>query len=219
MNDILIGITSILIGYLLGSISFSRVVTRLFSPGTDLKKTVVPVLGSDEKIQMAAVSATSVRFSLGPKYGLLASFLDMVKVAVPVAIFHFLFPDSPADILAATGGIIGHNWPIYYKFIGGYGQSAIYGALLVLDWTAVVVNFFGTGILFLIFKQVHIASFGGVLLLVPWFYFFRHDPYAMLYAGVCSVAYLIRILPDFRAMRQVQKRKSNTEDGTKIKPD
>ena len=109
MNDILIGITAIVIGYLFGSISFSRVVTRLVSPGTDLKRTLVPVLGSDEKIEMTAVSATSVRFSLGPKYGLLASFLDVVKVAVPVAIFHFLIPASPADFLAATGGIIGHN--------------------------------------------------------------------------------------------------------------
>ena len=215
MNDILIGITAIIIGYLVGSISFSRVVTRLVSPGLDLKRTLVPVLGSDEKIRMAAVSATSVRFSLGPKYGLLASFFDMVKVAVPVAIFHFLFPDSPADFLAATGGIIGNNWPLYHKFIGGYGQSAMYGALMVLDWTAVLVNFFGTSILFLIFKQVHIASFGGVLLLIPWFYFLRHDPYAMLYAGVCSVAYFLRVLPDFKAMREVLKQKSNTEEGTK----
>jgi acyl phosphate:glycerol-3-phosphate acyltransferase len=215
MNDILIGIASTIIGYLLGSISFSRVVTRFVSPGLDLKKTLVPVLGSEEKIQMAAISATSVRFSLGPKYGLLASFLDMVKVAVPVMIFHNVFPASPADYLAATGGIIGHNWPLYYKFNGGYGQSPIYGALMVLDWRGILVNFFGTSILFLFFKQVHIASFGGVLLLIPWFYFFRHDPYAMLYAGLCSVAYFIRVLPDYKAMREVLKRKPNTEEGTK----
>ena len=86
----------------------------------------------------------------------------------------------------------------------------------MLDWTGVVVNFFGTSILFVIFKQVHIASFGGVLLLIPWFYYhLHHDPYALLYAGVCSVAYFIRILPDFKAMRQVLKRKSNTEEGSK----
>ena len=215
MNDILIGITAIVIGYLLGSISFSRVVTRLVSPGLDLKNTLVPVVGSDEKVPMTGVSPTSVRFSLGPKYGLLASFLDMVKVAVPVAIFHFIFPDSPADFLAATGGIIGHNWPLYHKFIGGYGQSAIYGALMVLNWPAVLVNFFGTSILFLIFKQVHIASVGGVLILIPWFYYLHHGPYALLYAGVCSVAYFIRVFPDFKAMREVLKRKSNTEEGTK----
>ncbi|NTV37399.1 MAG: glycerol-3-phosphate acyltransferase, partial [Anaerolineaceae bacterium] len=202
MNDILIGITSTIIGYLLGSISFARIVTRFVSPGIDLKTTLVPIIGSDEKVQMAGVSATSVRFRLGPKYGLLTSFLDMLKVAVPVAIFHFIFPSSPADYLAATGGIIGHNWPVYYKFNGGYGHSAIYGALFVLDWRAVLVNFFGTSILYPIFKQVHIASFGGVLLLIPWFYFFHPEPFALLYAGVCSVAYFIRILPDFKTMRE-----------------
>lgn len=208
MNNVLIGFASIIIGYFLGSISFSRVVTRIVSPGMDLTKTLVPVLGSEEKIRMAAVSPTSVRFSLGPKYGLLASFLDMVKVAIPVAIFHFVFPATPGDYLAATGGIIGHNWPIYYKFNGGYGQSAIYGALFVLDWRAILLNLFSTSVLYLIFKQVHIASWGGVLLLIPWFYFFHHDPFALLYGIVGSLAYLIRILPDFKAMRGLQKRKT-----------
>jgi glycerol-3-phosphate acyltransferase PlsY len=212
MNDILIGIASTIIGYLLGSISFSRVVVSFVSPGLDLEKIVVPVLGSEEKIQMAAVSPTSVRFSLGPKYGLLASFLDMVKVAVPVALFHFVFPTTPGDYLAATGGIIGHNWPLYYKFNGGYGQSAIYGALFVLDWRTLLVNVFGTGVLFFFFKQVHIASLGGVLLLIPWFYFFHHDPFALLYGVIGSAAYLIRILPDFKAMRSLQKNIPGTEE-------
>jgi glycerol-3-phosphate acyltransferase PlsY len=212
MNDILIGIASILIGYLLGSISFSRVVTRLVSPGTDLKRTAVPVIGSDEKMHMSGISPTSVRFSLGPKYGLLSSFLDMVKVAVPAAILHFVFPDLPADNLAAMGGIIGHNWPIYYKFLGGYGHSAIYGALLVFDWIAIGANLIATIILYYLTKNVHVALVGAVMLLIPWFYFLRHDPWATLYAGVCSVAYLIRMIPEARVYRQIQKRKSNKKE-------
>jgi glycerol-3-phosphate acyltransferase PlsY len=210
-NDLLIGLAAIVIGYLAGSVSFSRVVTGLVSPAVDLEGTLVPVEGSDAEIHMNAISATSVRFKLGPRYGCLASFLDMVKVAVPVAGFHFFFPDSPADFLAATGGIIGHNWPIYYNFKGGYGHSAIYGALLVIEWTAVPVSFLGTAFLYFIFRQVHIASFGGVLLLIPWFWYLDYDAYALLYAGVCSAAYFIRVFPDFRAFRAVESRKSNLE--------
>jgi len=215
MNDILIGLISILIGYLTGSVSFSRVVTNLVSPGLDLKKTLVPVEGSDEKIHMNAISATSVRFQLGSKYGLLSSFLDMLKVAIPVAFFHFFFPDTPADYLAAISGIIGHNWPLYYKFKGGYGHSAIYGSLLVLDWIALPVTFLGTALLYFIFKQVHKAAFGGILLLIPWFVYFHNSPYALLYAIVSSVAYFIRIYPDFRNVREIEKRNKKPDEGAK----
>jgi glycerol-3-phosphate acyltransferase PlsY len=212
MIDILMGLGSILIGYLIGSVSFSRVVTRLVSPGVDLQETLVPVEGTEHNIHMNAVSATSVRFKLGPKYGLLASFLDMVKIAVPVGVIHYLYPDSPWDYLAAAGGLIGHNWPVYHKFKGGYGQSAIYGALLVLDWTALPVTFFGTALIYLIVKQVHIASFGGVLLLLPYFWYRGYDGYALLYAGICALAYLIQVYPDFRSVKQIERQSMNPAD-------
>jgi glycerol-3-phosphate acyltransferase PlsY len=213
MMDILISLVAIMVGYLLGAVSFSRVVTSLFSPETDLRGVPAPVEGTEEKLNMSGVSATSVRIKLGPRYGLLASFLDMVKVAVPVAVFRFFFLDLPAGYLAATGGIIGHNWPIYYRFHGGYGHSAIYGALLVIDWTAVPVNFVGTLLLYLLLRQVHYALFGGVLLLIPWLWYRGHGVYALLYLGVCSAAYLIRILPDFRTLRDIESRKSAPAEG------
>ena len=162
MNDILIYIASILSGYLIGSISFSRVVTALVSPGTDLVGTQAQVEGTDQSLTMNAVSATSVRIKLGPKYGLLSSFLDIAKVALVVGAFRYFYPNSPAVIFAAIGGVIGHNWPLYYKFRGGYGQSAIYGALLVIDWTGIPANFIGTAIFYFIFRQqVHPASIAG----------------------------------------------------------
>ncbi len=186
--------------------------TCLVSPGIDLRETPVPVEGSDAKINMSGVSATSVRFKLGSRYGCLASILDMLKVAIPVAVFYIFFPDSPMGFLAATGAILGHNWPLYYRFQGGYGQSAMYGALLVLEWTAVPVNFFGTSIFYLIFRQVHIASIGGVLLLIPWLWYRQHNVYALLYAIICSVAYFIKVLPDFRALRKIESQASKPEE-------
>ena len=209
MINFLIILSSIVVGYLLGSISFSRLITSLVSPGTDLKETLVPVEGSDHTLNMNAISATSVRFTLGPKYGILVTILDMVKVAVPVATFRYFFPDLPVSFFAAAGGIIGHNWPVYYKFNGGYGQSAIYGALLVIEWTAVPINILGTGILYLIFKQVHIASFGGVLLLIPWLWFRGFDVYGLMYAIICSIAYFIRTLPDYLEVRRIENQNLN----------
>ena len=104
-NEILLGIFAFVIGYFAGSISFSRLVTRLVSPDTDLEGTTVPVEGSDEEVGMNAISATSVRFQLGPRYGLLASFLDMVKVAVPVGLFIFSFLTRQLNFLRQLGAL------------------------------------------------------------------------------------------------------------------
>jgi glycerol-3-phosphate acyltransferase PlsY len=139
----------------------------------------------------------------------------MVKVAIPVFIFHFFFPNSPAEFLAAAGGIIGHNWPIFYQFKGGYGHSPIYGALAVLEWSAIPISFFGTAILYLIFRQVHYASLGGILLLIPWLWYLDYDIYALSYAGVCSLAYFIKIYPDFRAVQKLKNQK-DMEKGTEV---
>jgi glycerol-3-phosphate acyltransferase PlsY len=212
MFDILIGLAALLIGYLVGSLSFPRIVTTIVSPGLDLENTVVPVEGSDDEIAMTSVSATSVRFQLGSKYGCLSSFLDMLKVAAPVFLFQYLFPETQANILAAMGGILGHNWPVYYKFRGGYGHSAIYGALFVIEWTAVPVSFLGTALFYLITRQVHIAAFGGILLLIPWFWFLDHDLLTLIYAGVCSGAYLIKVLPDFTAVREDDNQAADPEN-------
>lgn len=213
--DILVAIAALVIGYLVGSVSFSRVVTHIVSPETDLQAVAAPVEGTDEKLHMSGISATSVRIKLGPKYGCLASLLDMVKVGVLVAAFRYLFPDSPAPYLAATAGIIGHNWPLYYGFHGGYGHSAIYGALLVIEWTAVPVSFVGTGILYLISRKLYLAMFGGVALVIPWLWYLDYDAYALLYAGVSSAAYLIRILPDFRTYRHIENKKASHEENAK----
>jgi glycerol-3-phosphate acyltransferase PlsY len=211
LNFILFNGFALLMGYLIGSVSFARVITKIVSPETNLERTDAPLEGTDEKLEMSGISATSVRLKLGPKYGILVSLLDMLKMVVPVAALQYFFPDSPALFFAAAGGVVGHNWPVYYKFQGGYGHSPIYGALLVIDWTAVPISFVGTAVFYFIFRQVQIASFLGVLLILPWLWYHGLGRFALLYAVVFSLSYLIRILPDFLATRQIEKRKTNPQ--------
>lgn len=210
LNIILLNGFALLVGYLIGSVSFARVITKIVSPETNLERTDAPLEGTDEKLEMSGISATSVRLKLGAKYGILVSLLDMLKMVVPVAALQYFFPDSPALYFTAAGGVVGHNWPIYYKFQGGYGHSPIYGALLVIDWIAIPISFVATGIFYFIIRQVQIASFLGVLLILPWLWYRGLGRFALLYAVIFSLSYLIRILPDFRATRQIEKRKTNT---------
>ena len=119
-------IVAFLIGYLLGSIPFGVVLTRL--AGTqDLRS-----IGS------GSIGATNV-LRTGRK-GLAAGTLlgDMLKGTVAVVIAGYL--DGPnAAMLAALGAFLGHLYPVWLKFRGGKGVATYIGVLLGLFWPAVLV--------------------------------------------------------------------------------
>ena len=74
MNDLFLLILSILSCYLIGSISFGRIISKL-SKNVDITSQ-----GSGN------TGATNVLRSIGVSYGLLVLFLDMVKSIIPVLI-------------------------------------------------------------------------------------------------------------------------------------
>lgn len=112
-----------LIGYLLGSIPFGMVLTRM--AGTQDLRTV----GSGN------IGATNV-LRTGRK-GLAAATLlgDMLKGTVAVIIAGTI--DGPnAAMLAALGAFLGHLFPVWLKFRGGKGVATYLGVLLGLFWPA-----------------------------------------------------------------------------------
>jgi acyl phosphate:glycerol-3-phosphate acyltransferase len=115
-----------LLGYLLGSIPFGLVLTRL--AGTpDLRS-----IGSGN------IGATNV-LRTGRK-GLAAATLvcDMLKGTIAVLIAGYLGgPD--AAMLAALGAFLGHLFPVWLKFRGGKGVAVYIGILIGLFWPAAVL--------------------------------------------------------------------------------
>jgi acyl phosphate:glycerol-3-phosphate acyltransferase len=115
-----------IIGYLLGSIPFGLVLTRL--AGTpDLRS-----IGSGN------IGATNV-LRTGRK-GLAAATLicDMLKGTIAVLIAgHYGGPD--AAMLAALGAFLGHLFPVWLRFRGGKGVAVYIGVLIGLFWPAAVV--------------------------------------------------------------------------------
>ncbi|MBR1164709.1 glycerol-3-phosphate 1-O-acyltransferase PlsY [Bradyrhizobium elkanii] len=115
-----------LIGYLLGSIPFGMVLTRM--AGTQDLRTV----GSGN------IGATNV-LRTGRK-GLAAATLlgDMLKGTVAVIIAGTI--DGPnAAMLAALGAFLGHLFPVWLKFRGGKGVATYIGVLLGLFWPAALI--------------------------------------------------------------------------------
>jgi len=114
------------VGYLLGSIPFGLVLTKL--TGTqDLRS-----IGS------GSIGATNV-LRTGSK-GLAAATLigDALKGTIAVVIMgHYAGPD--AAMLAALGAFLGHLFPVWLKFNGGKGVATYIGVLIGLFWPAAIV--------------------------------------------------------------------------------
>ena len=123
---IAIDIVALLLGYLLGSIPFGLVLTRI--AGTqDLRS-----IGSGN------IGATNV-LRTGRK-GLAAATLtgDALKGTAAVVIGG-LIGGPDAAMLAALGAFLGHLFPVWLKFRGGKGVAVYIGVLLGLFWPAALL--------------------------------------------------------------------------------
>ena len=112
-----------LFGYLLGSIPFGVLLTRL-TGGPDRRS-----IGSGN------IGATNV-LRTGRK-GLAAAtlILDMLKGTVAVVMVAAVASDD-AVLAAALGAFLGHLFPVWLKFKGGKGVATYIGVLLGLYWPA-----------------------------------------------------------------------------------
>lgn len=113
-------IFSVIISYLLGSIPFGIVITKLFNKG-DLRK-----IGSGN------IGATNVMRVGGLRLAGLVWILDMVKAVVAVLIGRYV-GGTVFGVWCGFAAIVGHCFPIWLKFHGGKGVSCLFGVLLAVN--------------------------------------------------------------------------------------
>lgn len=206
MIDLSIAVIAALIGYLFGSFSFARIIGKVVAPQEDITKTEFGVPGMETKVVMTGVSATSLSMRKGPKAGCTTSILDMLKVTAPTLVFKLMYPEAPYFLITAAAGVVGHNWPIYHRFVGGRGLSAIFGGLFIIDWLGILVpNVLGMIIGIALFQDVLLAYAAGTILLIPWLWWRTNDPWYVAYAVVVSTAFLIAMSPELRQYIKIKR--------------
>jgi glycerol-3-phosphate acyltransferase PlsY len=107
-----------IVAYFLGSISFSYIFTKRRT-GKDIRTIGVKNPG-----------AFNVFENVGKKVSLLVGILDALKAIVVVIIGQLIGLPPFQTIIAASFAIVGHCFPVYYKFRGGRGASSAIGILL-----------------------------------------------------------------------------------------
>lgn len=193
-------------GYLIGSISFGRIITAIVSGQRAPAETAFELEGTERKMVMKGVSATTVSTNVGARFGFLTYVLDVLKVFVPVFVVKRLMPGTQYHLIVATTGAVGHIWPLYHGFRGGRGISAIYGGVFAIDWIGVFVAAFGgmlTGLFVL--RDLFFTYMAGLWLLVPWLWFRTHDTAVLLYAAAINVIFLIAAIPELRQWAVLRK--------------
>lgn len=118
---------SILLGYLLGSIPFGLLLTRL-TGGPDIRE-----IGSGN------IGATNVLRTGNKGIAALTLLLDAGKAAGAGFLAVLLFKPlatgidvPPLHYIAAASALVGHCYPVWLNFKGGKGVATFFGALLGL---------------------------------------------------------------------------------------
>ena len=134
------------LGYLLGSIPFGLVLTRLAGKG-DIRN-----IGSGN------IGATNVLRTGSKMLAALTLILDCLKATAAILIAKRLFGDE-SGIFAAAGALIGHLYPVWLTFRGGKGAATFLGILIPLLPIAAGVY---AAIWLLLLLTFRISSVGGM---------------------------------------------------------
>ncbi len=116
---------AVLGAYLMGSLSFAVVVSRLM--GLEDPRTY----GSGNP------GATNVLRSGNKKAAVLTLLLDAVKGVIPVLLARHFAPavgwGEGMVALVGLAAFLGHLWPVFFRFVGGKGVATAAGVLLAFE--------------------------------------------------------------------------------------
>lgn len=190
-------------GYFVGSIQFARIVFASRAPGEPIVLIRTPTTDGEAELVSHAIGATNVMIAFGPRWGMLVTFLDMLKAFAPVLALRLLFPEQPYALICGVAVLVGHLWPAWYRFSGGGGNSSILGMLLAISPVGAVVTHLGGMVLGRLWPTL--AFVGSVMLAIPWFGWRNGMGSPEFYFAIAlTVLYIVGQLPEARRMRQLK---------------
>ena len=142
-------------GYLLGSIPFGLLLTRLAG------------LGDIRQVGSGNIGATNVLRTGKKSIALLTLFLDAGKGILAAMIGKSLGPDIA--VIASLGAFLGHLFPIWLKFQGGKGVATYFGIAIGLYWPVALMAI-GTWLLTAVLTRYSSLSALTAALLTPGYF-------------------------------------------------
>jgi len=190
MDYLIIIVTS----YLLGSIPFGLILTKLF-----LNKDI-------RNIGSGNIGATNVLRSGNKLIGYSTLLLDILKAILPVLYVKFYYPDF--IYISSLSVFLGHVFPIWLKFNGGKGVATYVGILFSINLIYGLVFGLTWIIIFLFSKYSSLSSLLGSISIPIYLFFVNGDQ---------ILFFIIMFVLIFYTHRENIKRLKNKEESkTKI---
>jgi acyl phosphate:glycerol-3-phosphate acyltransferase len=161
---------SLIFGYLLGSVPFGLILTRMAG------------LGDVRAIGSGNIGATNVLRTGNKKLAAATLILDMLKGTAAVLLAGITGPE--AAIAAGLGAFLGHIFPVWLQFKGGKGVATYLGVLLGLFWKGALI--FAAAWLLVAFATRYSSLAALVAAVIT--------PIALFFIGYHQIAFLFLIL-------------------------
>ena len=149
------------IAYLIGSLSFAVIVSKIFG------------LADPRSYGSKNPGATNVLRSGSKPAAIITLILDALKGFVPVILVQIYGKEFGLGdgtlALVALAAFLGHVWPIFFKFKGGKGVATAAGVIFGIDWLLGLGVFASFAILLFFFRWVSFASIVAAAF-APFFY-------------------------------------------------
>ena len=185
----------IIISYLMGSIPFGFLLTKIF-----LKKDI-------RKIGSGNIGATNALRTGNKIIGYSTLSLDVLKAIIPILLINIYFPEY--IFISSLSVFLGHIFPIWLNFKGGKGVATYVGILFCLNYMLGLMFIGAWFIIYIIFKFSSLSSLIASLIIpVYQFYYVQDQNYYF---------YIIMFILIFFTHRENIKRLINkTESKTNI---
>ncbi len=184
----------ILISYLLGSIPFGFLLTKII-----LKKDI-------REIGSGNIGATNVLRTGNKIIGYSTLIFDILKAVIPILFIKMQFPEF--IFISSLAVFLGHVFPIWLKFNGGKGVATYVGILFCINY---ILGFFFIATWLVVFFISKYSSLSSLLasLVIPIYYFFIDTENYYFFI-------IMFILIFYTHRENIKRLKNNTESKTKI---
>ncbi len=184
----------ILVSYLLGSIPFGFLLTKIF-----LKKDI-------RKIGSGNIGATNALRTGNKAIGYSTLLLDILKAIIPILFIKIQYPEFV--FISSLAVFLGHVFPIWLKFNGGKGVATYLGMLFCINYILGFIFIVTWLIVFLVSKYSSLSSLLASLI-IPIYYFYINDESYYFFI-------IMFILIFYTHRENIKRLKNNTESKTKI---
>lgn len=198
---------SAILGYLLGSIPFGLILTKL--AGTE----------DIRKIGSGSIGATNVLRTGRKDLAFLTLVFDASKAAIATLIAFHVVPNTDytffsdvtslnfiAGLTAGFAAVVGHNFPVWLKFRGGKGVASAFGYILVTS-PMVACLALATWLVMAITTRYSSLSAITAAILVPVYAFYCAAPITLVFYIPLVLLVLIRHHSNFARLFKGQESK------------